>query len=62
MTASFFLDHPASSNGSRSGARPNLIELEGGVSYDVAVLLDCIAKNARVASVRAAMEEIREAL
>jgi hypothetical protein len=39
--------------------RPNWIELEGKVSYDVA-LRDDIAKNTRVASVRAAMEETRE--
>jgi hypothetical protein len=44
------------------GIGPNWIELEGRVSYDVAVLLDYIAKNTRVASVRAAMEETREAL
>jgi hypothetical protein len=40
----------------------NWIELKGRVGYDVAVLLDYITKNTRVASVRAAMEETREAL
>jgi len=32
------------------------------VSYDVNVLLEYIQKNTRVASVRAAMEEAREAV
>jgi hypothetical protein len=41
---------------------PNWIELEGRVSYDVAVLVEHIRKNTRVASVRAAMEETREAV
>jgi hypothetical protein len=44
------------------GIGPNWIELEGRVSYDVNVLLDYIEKNTRVASVRAAMEEAREAV
>jgi hypothetical protein len=44
------------------GIGPNWIEIEGRVSYDVAVLLDYIRKNTRVASVRAAMEEAREAI
>lgn len=44
------------------GIGPNWIELEGRVSYDVAVLLEHIRKNTRVASVRAAMEETREAV
>jgi predicted site-specific integrase-resolvase len=44
------------------GIGPNWIELEGRVSYDVNVLLDYIQKNTRVASVRAAMEEAREAV
>jgi len=44
------------------GVGPNWIEIEGRVSYDVAVLLDYIRTNTRVASVRAAMEETREAV
>jgi hypothetical protein len=44
------------------GVGPNWIELQGRVSYDVNVLLDYIQKNTRVASVRAAMEEAREAV
>lgn len=44
------------------GIGPNWIELEGRVSYDVAVLLEYIRKNTRVASVRAALEESREAV
>ena len=44
------------------GIGPNWIELEGRVSYDVNVLLEYIQKNTRVASVRAAMEETREAV
>lgn len=44
------------------GIGPNWIEIEGRVSYDVAVLLEFIRKNTRVASVRAAMEETREAV
>jgi len=44
------------------GIGPNWIEMEGRVSYDVTVLLDYIRKNTRVASVRAAMEEAREAV
>ncbi len=44
------------------GVGPNWIEIEGRVSYDVAVLLDYIRANTRVASVRAAMEEAREAV
>lgn len=44
------------------GAGPNWIEIEGRVSYDVKVLLEYIQENTRIASVRAAMEEIREAL
>ena len=43
------------------GVGPNWIEMEGRVSYDLAVLLDYIRKNTRVASVRAAMEESRGA-
>ena len=41
------------------GIGPNWIEIEGRVSYDVAVLLEFIRKSTRVASVRAAMEEAR---
>ena len=38
------------------------IELEGRVSYDLKVLLEYIQSHTRVASVRAAMEEAREAV
>jgi hypothetical protein len=44
------------------GVGPNWVELQGRVSYDVSVLLEYIQKNTRVASVRAAMEEAREAV
>ncbi len=44
------------------GIGPNWIELQGRVSYDVNVLLEYIQKNTRVAYVRAAMEETREAV
>jgi len=44
------------------GVGPNWIELQGRVSYDVNVLLEYIQRNTRVASVRAAMEEAREAV
>jgi hypothetical protein len=44
------------------GVGPDWIELQGRVSYDVNVLLEYIRKNTRVASVRAAMEETREAV
>jgi len=44
------------------GVGPNWIDLQGRVSYDVSVLLEYIQKNTRVASVRAAMEEAREAV
>jgi predicted site-specific integrase-resolvase len=44
------------------GVGPNWIELHGRVSYDVNVLLEYIQKNTRVAFVRAAMEEAREAV
>jgi hypothetical protein len=44
------------------GIGPSWIELEGRVSYDVAVLAEYIRKNTRVASVRAAMEDAREAV
>jgi len=37
-------------------------EMEGQVSYDVGVLLEYIRRNTRVASVRARMEEAREAV
>jgi len=63
MTASFAIGHPPRLY--RRGAMasgPNWIELEGKVSYDVTVLLTYIVENTRVASVRARMEETREAL
>ncbi|HLQ51991.1 MAG TPA: helix-turn-helix domain-containing protein [Terriglobales bacterium] len=44
------------------GVGPNWVEMEGRVSYDLDVLLEYIRKNTRVASVRAAMEESREAV
>jgi len=44
------------------GVGPDWIEIEARVSYDVKVLLKYIQKNTRIASVRAAMEEIREAV
>ena len=44
------------------GVGPDWIEIEGRVSYDVRVLLEYIQRNTRVASVRAAMEEAREAI
>ena len=44
------------------GVGPDYVEMEGRVSYDVAVLLEYIRQNTRVPSVRAAMEEAREAL
>jgi hypothetical protein len=44
------------------GTGPNWIELQGRVSYDVKVLMDYIQKNTRVPSVRAALEESREAV
>ena len=44
------------------GIGPNWIELEGRVSYDLAVLSEYIRRNTRVASLRAAMEETREAV
>jgi phage terminase Nu1 subunit (DNA packaging protein) len=42
------------------GIGPDWIEIEGRVSYDVAILLEFIRKGTRVASVRAAREEARE--
>ena len=44
------------------GIGPDYVEMEGRVSYDVAVLLEYIRQNTRVPSVRAYMEESREAL
>lgn len=41
---------------------PAYVEMEGRVRYDVAVLIDYINENTRVPSVRAYMEESREAL
>jgi hypothetical protein len=42
------------------GTGPCYVEMEGRVSYDVAVLVDYINQNTRVPSVRAYMEESRE--
>jgi len=44
------------------GVGPRYVEMEGRVRYDVAVLVDYINENTRVPSVRAYMEESREAL
>ena len=44
------------------GIGPEYVEIEGRVRYDVRVLLDYIKRNTRVPSVRAAMEEAREAV
>jgi hypothetical protein len=44
------------------GVGPDYVEIEGRVSYDVAVLIEYINANTRVPSVRAYMEESREAL
>jgi len=44
------------------GIGPDYVEIQGRVSYDVAVLIRYINENTRVPSVRAAMEESREAL
>jgi hypothetical protein len=44
------------------GVGPNYVSVEGSVMYDDAVLEEYIQKNTRVPSVRAAMEEAREAL
>lgn len=41
------------------GIGPNWIEMEGRVSYDVAVLLEYIRKNTRTPSVRAVLEDAR---
>jgi hypothetical protein len=41
------------------GIGPDYIEIEGRVSYDVAVLLDYIRKNTRTPSVRAVLEDAR---
>jgi hypothetical protein len=40
------------------GVGPAYVEIEGRVSYDIAVLIDYINGNTRVPSVRAAMEEV----
>jgi hypothetical protein len=40
------------------GVVPAYVEIEGRVSYDVAVLINYINENTRVPSVRAAMEAI----
>jgi hypothetical protein len=42
------------------GIGPAYVEIEGRVSYDLAVLLEYIRENTRVPSVRAAMEASRE--
>lgn len=39
------------------GVGPAYVEIEGRVSYDVAVLVEYINENTRVPSVRAAMED-----
>jgi hypothetical protein len=44
------------------GVGPSWIEIEGRVSYDVAVLLEYIRKNTRMPSVRAMQEDTREAV
>ena len=44
------------------GVGPRYVAMEGRVSYDVAVLIEYINENTRVPSVRAYMEESREAL
>ena len=44
------------------GVGPAYVEIEGRVSYDVAVLIEFINANTRVPSVRAYMEESRETL
>jgi hypothetical protein len=44
------------------GIGPEYVAIEGRISYDVAVLLEYIRRNTRVPSVRAAMEDSREAL
>ena len=44
------------------GVGPTYVAIEGRVSYDVAVLIEYINENTRVPSVRAYMEESREAL
>jgi|ERR1700694_789626 len=41
------------------GVGPSWIEMEGRVSYDVAVLLEYIRKNTRTPSVRAVLEDAR---
>lgn len=40
------------------GIGPRYVEIEGRVSYDIAVLIEYINQNTRVPSVRAALEEI----
>ena len=40
------------------GVGPRYVEMEGRVSYDIAVLIEYINENTRVPSVRAALEEI----
>ena len=40
------------------GVGPAYVEIEGRISYDVAVLIEYVNENTRVPSVRAALEEI----
>jgi len=42
------------------GIGPKWVEIEGRVSYDVAVLVEYITKNTRTPSVRAMLEDERE--
>lgn len=42
------------------GVGPSWIAMQGRVRYDLSVLLDHIAKNTQVPSVRAAMENTRK--
>ena len=44
------------------GVGPAYVEIQGRVSYDVAVLIEYVNENTRVPSVRAYMEESRGAL
>lgn len=44
------------------GIGPEYVNIEGRVRYDISVLLEYIQQNTRVPSVRAHLEESREAL
>jgi hypothetical protein len=44
------------------GVGPAYVEIEGRVSYDVGTLIDYINENTKLPSVRAYMEDTREAL